>query len=308
MLKHHRSMISAAMLCCMLTTGCVNKASKLEPISPDLYTSGSAYVYQPINPTTVWFRDATDDEKSRGFADVDFTTEHFNRALLKDLDTQTVRIGVDNFTASGDLATPLADTTVKGNRYVLIVDYIMYHSRTIAVEDMTYHSPDRQGNLTDQTYTGHIPIYTGIGLRIRAEFTALEGGVQISGLPALAVAAKAGHITGRIAVQTMGITGKEITALMPIISDIDGTSIQNAAQAVAAIKSKIYEPDTTLYPKVIGFESPSLDPHLIRALTGHIYAAEHYAVALVADAPADTEGKRLEIRWDSPPLHTMADQ
>lgn len=294
--RHSRNLLP--LLLCALLGGCAKSASQLEPIHPDYFASGSAYVYQPINPITVWFRDADNEETSAGFTAAAITSPDFNAALLRDLDTQTVRIGLDNTTGSASATNPIVNTTISGQSYVLIVDYIMYHSRTLNIQNLTYQSPDHTGQLTDRTYCGSVPLYTGIGLRIRAEFTALKGNVNISGLPALALAADAGHIAGRIAVQTMGITGKEITALMPIMSDIDGTSIQNAVQAVAAIKSKIHEPDTTVYPKIVGFESPSLDPRFIAALTSHIYAADHSAVALMAAAATQTDGKGIEIRWD----------
>ena len=144
-------------------------------------------------------------------------------------------------------------------------------------------------------------MYTGIGLRIRAEFKALEGGLNISGLPAIAAAASANGISGRLTVQTLGITGPEITGLMPLISDISVSSIQSAVQAVAAIKAKIYEESTTVYPKIVGFESPENDPGLIRAITGIMYASHEWIMPTITVHPQDSSKQIYWIDWFSAP-------
>src|SRR5204862_8241997 len=108
---------------------------------------------------------------------------------------------------------------------------------------------------------GNIPIYSGIAVRIRAEFTALASNLNISGLPGLGAAASANQIVGRLTVQTLGITGPDVTGLMPILSDISIASIQSAVQGLPAIKAKLYEDSSVAYPKIVGFESPTATTH-----------------------------------------------
>ena len=273
--------------------GCAVKP--FEPIDAKLYPSGTAYTYQPLNPTTVWIRDPSPEEIEDGYRDGDETSYEFNEALLRDLDTETVRIALSTFEGSVELSGGVIGTSVKGQSYVLIVDYIKYITSSKEI-DREYTS---QG--VTKHFAGTVPMYTGIGLRIRAEFKALEGDLNISGLPAIAVAANTKGINGRLTVQTLGITGQEISGLMPIISDISVTSIQNAVMAVAAIKAKIYEESTVVYPKIVGFESPERDPALIRAITEYLYASEEWICPCIIDHP-QIEGETIFwIDWFSPP-------
>ena len=275
----------------------------LEPIDSKLYPSGTVYTYQPLNPTTVWIRDPTEQEKvERKWQDADETSDEFKKALLRDLDTETVRISLNTLEGNAALNAGVVGTSVKGQSYVLIVDYIKYFASRKEI-DRQYISSNAQGQDVTKHFKGTIPMYIGIGLRIRAEFKALEGGLNISGLPAIAVAANSKGITGRLTVQTLGISGHEVTGLMPLISDISVTSIQNAIQAVAAIKAKIYEESTTVYPKIVGFESPERDPALIRAITEYLYASEEWICPVAIEKPQPKDDKKttvLYIEWFSP--------
>ena len=90
----------------------------------------------------------------------------------------------------------VAGVSVKGESYVLIIDYIKYFTSDTRV-DIQYQLPGNTGAGAKEI-KGNIPIYSGIGVRIRAEFTALASNLNISGLPGLAAAASANQIVGRI--------------------------------------------------------------------------------------------------------------
>ena len=75
----------------------------------------------------------------------------------------------------------------------------------------------------------------------------------------------------------------------------------SAVQAVAAIKAKIYEESTTVYPKIVGFESPKRDPALIGAITECLYASAEYIVPVVSKNPQDETKDIFWIKWFSPP-------
>lgn len=274
--------------------GCTNLP--FSPIDPKLYPSGAAYTYQPLNPTTVWIRDPFPEEVNEGYLDADETSYEFNKALLRDLDTETVRVALTTLEGKATLDAGVVGTSVKGQSYVLIVDYIKYITSGMEI-DTEYTSINAKGQGEKKCFVGTVPMYTGIGLRIRAEFKALEGKINISGLPAIAAAANAKGISGRLTVQTLGITGQEVTGLMPLISDISITSIQNAVQAVGAIKAKIYEESTTVYPKIVAFESPERDPALIRAITEIMYASEEYICPTIIKNPQDPNKTILWIDW-----------
>jgi hypothetical protein len=287
-------------MCIMTFAGCAYRSRPLDPIDSKVYPSGSAYIYQPLNPTTVWIRDPSEDEKKEGYLDADETSYEFNKALLRDLDTETVRVALNTLSGNVNVGAGIVGTSVKGQNYVLIVDYIKYITNSKRVITK-YLSVDAEGQDIEKPFEGTVPMYTGIGLRIRAEFTALEGGLNISGLPAIAIAASSNYISGRLTVQTLGITGPEVTGLMPLISDISVASIQSALQAVAAIKTKIYDQSTAVSPKIVGFESPGRDPELIRAITEVFYASHEWICPTVIKNPQDNSKTILWIDWFSPP-------
>ena len=52
-----------ALVCITTSVGCTSVP--LDPIDSRLYPSGTAYTYQPLNPTTVWIRDPTEEEEEK---------------------------------------------------------------------------------------------------------------------------------------------------------------------------------------------------------------------------------------------------
>jgi hypothetical protein len=92
---------------------------------------------------------------------------------------------------------------------------------------------------------------TGLGLRIQGEVITRKTGVDLGSLMAVGVAAKLGQIQGRLSVAALGMSSPEITALFPLPSVIDETSIQRALEAIAVIKSKLSDTATTLTPQFV---------------------------------------------------------
>lgn len=301
------SILLSALLCLVAATGCPSAQKPFDPIDAQLYSSGKSYTYEPLNPTTVWIRDPSEEEVKKGYLDADETSNEFKTALLRDLDTETVRISLSTLGGDAKLNAGVVGVSVSGQSYVLIADYIKYITSSKKL-DVSYDTIDDSGKKTVRQFSGSVPIYTGIGLRVRAEFQAHKNGLNISGLPAIAVAATSDGISGRLTVQTLGITGQEISSLMPFISDISVASIQSAVQAVAAIKAKIYEDSTTVYPKIVGFETPSRDPALIRAITEKLYASEEWICPVIKKMKNIRGGDVtiLWIDWFSPPTEEKA--
>lgn len=256
------------------------------------FDSKTTYLYQPLNPTTIWYGEVSQSDKQSGMNTPNWQSVDFKNALLRDLDTETVRISLDSLDLSSKLNASVVGTSVQGKTYVLIVDYIKYasSSRKVAIKY------DDSNNIA-QEFKGHIPLYSGIGLRIRAEFMAHKSGLNISGLPAISIAASSGGISGRVTVSTLGITGPQITPLMPIISDISVTSIQNAVQAIGAIKSKIYEDDTVIAPKIIGYESPVSNVELIQGITEYLYGLNLVIYPVVSKNPENSNENMYWMNW-----------
>lgn len=101
----------------------------------------------------------------------------------------------------------------------------------------------------------NIPVYVGIGLRLKANVTVLKGSVNLSSLPALTAAVSAGDATGTMSVQTIGISGKAARSNLLLLDKIDATTIQNAIQVLSSIKASIESSDTTITPRIVGFHN-----------------------------------------------------
>ena len=101
----------------------------------------------------------------------------------------------------------------------------------------------------------NIPVYFGIGLRLKANVTVLSGSVNLSSLPAITAAVSANNATGTMSVQTIGISGNTARSNLLLLDKIDSTTIQNAIQVLASIKASIESEDTTITPRIVGFHN-----------------------------------------------------
>jgi hypothetical protein len=114
-------------------------------------------------------------------------------------------------------------------------------------EDSIPRGPDRV----------NLPVYVGIGLRLTATVTVNKGSVDLSGLAGIGASAKAGQVSGTLVLQTLGINGPKVAALIPLPGKLNETTIENAILALGGIKAILYEKDAAdLQPRVVGFYNP----------------------------------------------------
>jgi hypothetical protein len=97
-----------------------------------------------------------------------------------------------------------------------------------------------------------VPVYVGVGLRLTANIKVNEGSVDLSNLFAIGAAAQAKQISGTLVIQTLGLSGVGVSSVLPMPSEINQTSIQNAIQSLGAIKAKMYDEGTLVTPRVVG--------------------------------------------------------
>lgn len=115
-----------------------------------------------------------------------------------------------------------------------------------------------------------VPIYVGVGLRVTAYILSRSGGVSISGLSAIGADAEVNKLTGRLTVQSLGVTGKSIT--LPLPSKLDQTTIENAILSIGTMRASLYAADLNdgsvyLQPRIVGLYSPiGGDPLFINAV------------------------------------------
>lgn len=159
--------------------------------------------------------------------------------ILGFLSNETVLVSVGQFNGEGKLGYGPATFSMKGSSYKITMDYMKF---------ATLRELNEKGGLAGYKRVG-------VGLRIIANVTAMESGVNLGDIFAIGLAAKANKVSGTLMLEIIGIKSKDVTAVLPLPSEINQSTIQSAMQAMATIKSKIYEEGTDLYPQVMAIKS-----------------------------------------------------
>lgn len=138
-----------------------------------------------------------------------------------------------------------------------VPDSALYEQRKILSKAMNPKIKDNDDGWEQYT----VPVYVGVGLRIVAKVTTLDTDVSLSGLGAIASEVRAGKMEGNLTVQTLGITGKSVSAALPLPSEINESTIQNAIMSIGAIKAQLYTENATskdivISPRVVGIYKP----------------------------------------------------
>lgn len=107
----------------------------------------------------------------------------------------------------------------KGKKYVAQSDFMQYTEKEI------------EGN---KKRIGYL-------IRIQADISSIESNVNLNGLFALGVAAKAKQISGSLAVQIYGLSGNQIAGIVNQQFTLTEESLMRAIEGVAVLKSKIQD-------------------------------------------------------------------
>lgn len=132
------------------------------------------------------------------------------------------------------------------------------NAENLKLESGKIRNPGESVNYSDikiEPQEFNIPVYVGIGLRLKANVTVINGKVNLVDLPALTAAVEAGNASGTMSVQTIGISGKTARSNLLFLNKIDTTTIQNAIQSLSSIKSSIEDDDTIITPRIVGFHN-----------------------------------------------------
>lgn len=235
----------------------------------------TGYTYVPIDPLSVISVPGQNCEWSINYMDT-----------LTALPDNAVRIAVTDISAGASGSAVLGSVGLSGRRYRVTIDYInadttnvrFRMARFVNTDGTEYpvglfdrnaqegarlrmarisassSADDQFGNAEEVA----IPVYVGVGIRITANVYVTSGEVQLSGLGPLAAAAQFGQVQGDLVIQTLGISGQKVATALPLPSELNPTTIQNAIMAMAVIKSAIYSGDgeVNITPRVVGFYDP----------------------------------------------------
>ena len=173
--------------------------------------------------------------------------------LLASLPDETMRLAIGQIEGKTGISFGPAKAGVAGGNYVVVLDYTKFTTKSFGVKK-TPVDGDKVSIIVTNAANPDIvvPVYVGVGLRLTANVLVKEGNVDLGNLFALGVAAQAKQISGTLVIQSMGLSGEGVSPLIPIPSEINPTTIQNALMAIGAIKAKIYDGKINVVPRVIG--------------------------------------------------------
>jgi hypothetical protein len=187
-------------------------------------------------------------------------------------------------TLSSSVGGGIAGVTigVSGSSYEVIQDFIAYDETnlrfevpaTLSAEGSSGETAPRVRVLDEGVPSASgreivVPVYVGVGLRLSATVFVRSGSVNLTDLGAISAAAKAEKVTGGLVVQSIGLNGPKVAAIMPLPGELNSTTIQNATVAIGSIKALLYADDTQRRVRVVGihYPFPHQDPAMINAIT-----------------------------------------
>jgi len=127
--------------------------------------------------------------------------------------------------------------SAKKSTYIVIYDYTQ--TQTIQITDAS----------TSLNYYALI----GVSVRMVARVTTKTAGINLANLFGLGIAANNKKVTGSLEVRANGINSQQINEIIPVTADLSQSTIANALQAVATIKSHIYDAGTKITPQFLAF-------------------------------------------------------
>lgn len=283
-LRHGRGLggarLATASMAILLLGSCDKPAARIPQTEA---ATQSAFTYVPLDPLPVVAEGGADCTYREGRATSSL------KPVLEALPDNAVRVAIRQLDASGSATVGPAKMGAEGHQYQVILDYInadVVNMRFVVTRDikgkivgLKRQSDGAAPMNAGEAYEGAsaapgdgpgaaaqpaapepeesvIPVYVGVGLRLTANVTVLKGNVNLSSLGALAAEAQANNIRGALIVQTLGITGKQVTTALPLPSELNATTIQNAILALGSIKAMVYDPSTIISPRVTGVYNP----------------------------------------------------
>lgn len=213
----------------------VDSGSKQEKPLQGVGISSKDYLgYQPIDPIPV-SKVIVFDTETKNEKEVFWRSLPNAESIRRLLPLQTAQFAVRKTDVSGQVTYLVSSLSAEKGNYEVIMDYMKYR-----VQDAFGEDGDYIGNAR-----------VGVGLRIKALVVTNKANLNLGSITAIGLQANLGHLSGGISVDVVGIDSEAVTNLIPLTSEIDETSIQSALQALASIKSKLWEDDTTITPHII---------------------------------------------------------
>ncbi|GAB7539921.1 hypothetical protein [Burkholderia sp. 3C] len=237
-------------LACVVSTLYACSGFQIQVPTNSSTTSGadSSYGYQPLDPVSTTVQPT--DVQGRCV-----TGRPTRDELLGALPDETMRLAIGKIDASGKVTYGPTSISASNSQYVVTIDYVK--SNTVAFfvkkDDPSPTSNGFTVRVVDsyEKADSSVPVYIGIGLRLTANLTTSAAGINLGNLLAIGAAAQANKLSGTLVLQTMGVTGENISTALPVPTEISVASIQGAIQAIGTMKAKLYDSKTLIQPRVV---------------------------------------------------------
>lgn len=161
-------------------------------------------------------------------------------SLLASFSNIVSNVTIYELNTNGEIDTPFVDVSSRNENYEVIYDFSQTQTLNSDAEELK-------------------SILVGVGVRMVAKVKTNKNGINLSS--PFSLAANSEKIEGTLGVRVIGIGSKKINDLIPTTSDLSPASISSALQAVATIKSHMYDKETTINPQVLAYsiEDSKLD-------------------------------------------------
>lgn len=214
--------------------------------------------FNPIDPMEL-------SSKIQLFNDKDSVPVHRDvRSLSKEevlrfLANESVLTTISQVDVNGDLKAGPGTFSTKNSKYRITMDYMKYS--TLMIGD------------TANRRDGFARV--GVGLRVILSVFASKSNIALTDLFSIGFAAEAGHLSGSLMIEIIGLKSNEVTSAIPLPSEINPTTIQLVMSSMATIKSKVYDPQTELIPQIVAIQSgdDAFRSDMLRHFTDYQYKA-----------------------------------
>jgi hypothetical protein len=158
-----------------------------------------------------------------------------DKTLLKSFPNSVSTVTIYQVTNEINLNVLRVQASEKNQTYQVIYDFSQSQTVTWSESDTVIHRS----------------ALVGIGVRMVAKIKTLKAGINLTTPINLAVNYE--KINGTLEVRVTGVTSPKIIELIPTTTDLSPSSISVALQAVASIKSHIYDTDVTITPQYLAY-------------------------------------------------------
>lgn len=121
----------------------------------------------------------------------------------------------------------------------------------------------------------------GIGVRMVAKVKTKKAGINLSS--PFSLVANSGKVEGSLEVRVTGISSPTINGLIPTTTDLSPSSISIALQAVATIKSHIYDRETIIIPQYLAYnkrDTSDINPQIESTFKLGLFSTKEIAEGL----------------------------